>query len=60
MGDVDFDRPMDVYLSMGFSPDGGTLYHTWAVTDPDDPNNGVWEVVLDDFAFQHFAERTDP
>ncbi len=60
IGEVAVDMPMIVYFGMGFSPDGGTLYFTRAKTDPDDSNNGVWEISLDTYAFRHIAKRTDP
>ena len=60
IGSVALTFPMIVYFGMGFSPDGSTLYYTFAQTDPDEPKNGVWEISLDDFAFRHLAGRTDP
>ncbi len=60
IGSVALTTPMVVYFGMGFSPDGNTLYYTFAQTDTDDSKNGVWEISLDDFAFRHIAGRTDP
>jgi len=60
IGTVALTTPMIVYFGMGFSPDGNTLYYTFAQTDSDDPKNGVWEISLDDFAFHQLAGRSDP